>query len=64
MPTPRTARLIGGPLDGHELDVSTWTEEEIRTGVYHVVEGWEERADYEPDAGDPLAWKYQGPVPG
>lgn len=60
----RTVCFVGGPLDGHELDVSTWTEEEISTGVYHVVEGWEDRADYAPGTGgDQLLWHYRGPVP-
>lgn len=59
---PRLARFIGGPLDGHQVDVTDWTEDAVRTGVLHVVDGWEERADYEPEpGGDPLRWLYQGP---
>lgn len=38
--TPRLARFVGGPLDGHEVDVSDWTADAIRTGVLHVVPGW------------------------
>lgn len=61
---PRTVQYIGGPLAGQILDVSDWTDDEIRTGVYQVVRGWVDRADYEPDpGGDPLLWRYRGPVP-
>lgn len=62
--TGRTVRYVGGPLDGETLDVSGWSDEEIRTGVYQVVDGWVDRANYEPDEGrDPLQWRYRGPVP-
>jgi hypothetical protein len=64
MPEPRTVRYLGGPLDGQEMDVTGWTEESIRTGAYQIVDGWADRADYEPDQdGDPLVWLYRGPVP-
>lgn len=54
---------LGGPLDGQEMDVSDWTPEQIRTGVYQIIDGWEDRADYSPDKdGDPLVWRYRGPV--
>lgn len=60
----RIARFAGGPLDGHEVDVTGWSESDVATGVLHVVDGWELRADYEPDAaGDPLLWLYRGPHP-
>jgi len=61
----RIVRYVGGPLDGKRLDVSGWTAEEIRTGTYEVVDGWVDRADYEPaPGGDPLVWVYRGPVAG
>lgn len=60
----RIVRYLGGPLDGQEMDVSDWSEESIRGGVYQIVDGWTDRADYEPDEdGDPLVWLYRGPVP-
>jgi hypothetical protein len=58
------ARCVGGPLDGLEVDVSDWSAEEVATGVLHVVDGWEMRADYEPEVDeDPLRWLYRGPRP-
>lgn len=61
--TGRVVRYVGGPLDGKELDVADWSDEDICTGVYEIVDGWEDRADYEPDPdGDPLVWRYRGPV--
>ncbi|WP_159012180.1 hypothetical protein [Streptomyces sp. NRRL F-5123] len=58
-------RYVDGPLDGAELDVTDWADEDVRGGVYQVVDGWEDRAAYEPDEdGDPLVWRYRGPVPG
>jgi hypothetical protein len=63
--TARLVRYVGGPLDGQELDATDWTDEEIRTGSYEIVDGWVLRADYEPDpGGDPLIWRYRGAVPG
>ncbi|MGW5352173.1 hypothetical protein ACWERV_16890 [Streptomyces sp. NPDC004031] len=60
----RLVRYVGGPLDGQEMDVSDWADEDIEGGVYQVVDGWEDRADYSPDEGeDPLLWHYRGPVP-
>lgn len=62
--SPRIIRYVGGPLDGKTLDASGWTAEEIRGGGYEIVDGWTDRADYEPDSGgDPLVWRYRGPVP-
>lgn len=62
---PRTVTYLGGPLDGQEMDVTGWTDEAVRGGVYQIVDGWEDRAGYSPDpGGDPLIWKYRGPVPG
>jgi hypothetical protein len=61
----RLVRYVGGPLDGKTLDVTAWTDEQVRGGVYEVVDGWEQRADYEPEpGGDPLLWLYRGPVAG
>jgi hypothetical protein len=61
----RVARYVDGPLDGKALDVSAWSDEQVRTGSYEIVDGWADRADYEPDAdGDPLVWHYRGPAPG
>jgi hypothetical protein len=61
----RMVRYVGGPLDGQTLDVTGWSDESVRSGVYQIVEGWEDRADYSPDeGGDPLLWRYRGPVPG
>lgn len=61
----RVVRYVGGPLDGQELDATGWTDEQLRTGVYEIVDGWADRADYEPEpGGDPLLWHYRGPVPG
>ena len=60
-----TVRYVGGPLDGQTMDAAGWTEEELRTGSYQIVDGWTCRADYEPDpGGDPLLWRYRGEVPG
>lgn len=57
-------RYVGGPLDGSELDVTGWSDESVRGGVYEIVDGWIDRADYSPDGdGDPLLWRYRGPVP-
>lgn len=59
----KTVQYLGGPLDGKTMDVSAWPLEQIRTGVYEIVPGWEDRADYCPDEGcDPLIWRYRGPV--
>jgi hypothetical protein len=61
----RLVLYVGGPLDGAELDVTGWDEDAVRGGVYEIVDGWEYRADYSPDEdGDPLLWRYRGPVPG
>lgn len=62
--TDRVVRYLGGPLDGQTMNAEGWTEEETREGVYQVVDGWEDRAEYSPDPGDdPLLWHYRGPVP-
>lgn len=65
MATPRTVvRYIGGPLDGQGLDATDWTDDTIRTGTYEIVDGWTDRAAYDPDPdGDPLRWHYRGPIP-
>jgi hypothetical protein len=62
--TARIVRYLGGPLDGQTLDVTGWSDEELRGGTYEIVDGWIDRADYEPDSdGDPTIWRYRGPVP-
>ncbi len=60
----RIVRLLGGPLDGTEVDVTGWMDEDISLGAYHFVDGWDdERADYSPAPGAaPLRWLYRGPV--
>lgn len=61
--SPRTVRYLGGPLDGQELDVSDWTDEQIATGVYRIVHGEVDRAAYAPvEGGDPLEWHFEGMV--
>jgi hypothetical protein len=58
-----TVRLIGGPLDGEELPADDFSDTETGGGAHMIVDGWEQRADYEPvDGGDPLIWHYRGPV--
>jgi hypothetical protein len=59
----RTVRYVGGPLDGKELDVTDQSDEDLAGGGYEIVPGWgPERADYAPDPGEPLVWRYRGPV--
>ncbi|ONK09415.1 hypothetical protein [Streptomyces sp. MP131-18] len=61
--TKRIVHLTGGPLDGLTMDATDWTDEEVAGGTYHVVHGWEERADYATEpGGDPFVWHYRGPV--
>jgi hypothetical protein len=62
----RTVRYAGGPLDGQELDATDWSDEDLADGGYEIVPCWgPERADYAPDPdGDPLIWRYRGPVAG
>lgn len=57
-------KYVGGPLNGSSFIAPTeWTEDDLRTGGYIVVDGWEHRADYEPKPGqDPAAWCYRGPI--
>jgi hypothetical protein len=61
----RIVRYVGGPLDGLEVDVTDVPSFDPSGGAYQVVDGWSDRADYEPEAGgDPLVWVYRGPVSG
>lgn len=61
----RIVRYVGGPLDGLEIDVTDLPGFDVTGGAHQVVDGWADRADYEPDQnGDPLLWLYRGPVPG
>lgn len=56
-------RLVGGPLDGEELPADAMSDAEVSGGAYMIVDGWAQRADYSPDdGGDPLVWRYRGPV--
>lgn len=65
MTARRTVELVGGPLDGHRLDVTGWTLDELETGVAHIVDGWIDRACYAPPAGEVGAarWPYEGDLP-
>jgi hypothetical protein len=63
MPDPRTVQYVGGPLDGATLDVTDWPETSVQAGVYQIVDGWIDRASYSPELGEPLVWRYRGPVP-
>lgn len=57
----RVVQYIGGPLDGHEIEVSVWSETALRGGVYQLVNGCMERVGYDPDpGGDPLVLHYRG----
>ncbi|NUP46141.1 MAG: hypothetical protein HOW97_02325 [Catenulispora sp.] len=60
----RMLRYVGGPLDGKEIDATGWTDADLAGGGYEIVDGWTDRAHYEPDpGGDVLVWRYRGPVP-
>lgn len=60
--TGRAVRYVGGPLDGNEHDADGWTDEQVRGGSYEIVDGWTDRADYEPDPdGDPYLWNTADP---
>ncbi|MGK5550620.1 hypothetical protein ACSNOI_03315 [Actinomadura kijaniata] len=59
--------LVGGPLDGLRQALATAAELEgprEDLGVLMIVEGWSERALYEPDPPPAPAslWRYRGPV--
>jgi hypothetical protein len=65
----RLVELVGGPRDGHQLDVTGWTEQQLRDGVALIAEhgayGAGGRACYAPPAGDPHAdrWPHEGDLP-
>lgn len=62
--TTRIIRYVG-PLDGQTLDADEllMSDADLRTDTYEIVDGWEQRAHYEPDEdGDPLVWRCRGPV--
>ncbi|MGW7366437.1 hypothetical protein ACWGI8_24130 [Streptomyces sp. NPDC054841] len=59
--------LVAGPLDGLLLDVTGWSEEQLRAGAALSTEigsfGAGGRALYGPRAGDPRRWDWQGDTP-
>lgn len=59
--------LVAGPLDGLLLDVTGWSEEQLRGGALLITEigayGPGGRADYNPRPGDPDRWDWSGDVP-
>ncbi|MFD8388686.1 hypothetical protein ACFV2N_05605 [Streptomyces sp. NPDC059680] len=66
-PGRRYAELVGGPLDGLLLDITSWTQDEIRTGAALPTElgqfGGGGRAVYAPRPGDPRRFDWDGDVP-
>ncbi|MFI2235624.1 hypothetical protein [Streptomyces chrestomyceticus] len=70
-PGPRPGRtyaeLVGGPLDGLLLDITSWTPQDIATGAALMTEigqfGAGGRALYEPRPGDTRRWDWDGDVP-
>lgn len=61
----RIVRYVGGPLDGKTMDVTHLNPDYLHHGGDEIVDGWESRAEYTPDEdGDPLLWRYRGPVSG
>ncbi|MGW7529243.1 hypothetical protein [Streptomyces sp. NPDC054783] len=66
-PGRRYAELVGGPLDGLLLDITSWTRDEIRTGAALPTElgqfGVGGRAVYAPRPGDPRRFDWDGDVP-
>lgn len=63
----RYVELVGGPLDGELLDVTTWTALEREGGAYLITEagkyGPGGRASYAPRPSDPECWDWDGDVP-
>ncbi|MCX5207620.1 hypothetical protein OG897_40225 [Streptomyces sp. NBC_00237] len=59
--------LVGGPLDGELLDVTSWTESERETGAYLITEagayGPGGRASYGPRPSVPQIWDWEGDGP-
>ncbi|MEU7592603.1 hypothetical protein AB0B79_06130 [Streptomyces sp. NPDC039022] len=61
------AELVGGPLDGLLLDITSWTPQEITTGAALMTEigrfGAGGRALYDPRPTDAGRWDWGGDVP-
>jgi hypothetical protein len=59
--------LVAGPLDGLLLDVTGWTDQQLRDGAALVTEigqyGAGGRALYGPRVADPKVWDWQGDTP-
>lgn len=59
--------LVAGPLDGLLLDVTGWSEEQLREGALLITEigayGPGGRADYNPSMTNPDRWEWSGDVP-
>ncbi|MGW1427315.1 hypothetical protein ACWD6K_01645 [Streptomyces sp. NPDC002431] len=59
--------LVGGPLDGLLLDVTGWTDRELREGAALTTEigrfGPGGKAEYGPRDGDPDRWDWRGDTP-
>jgi hypothetical protein len=59
--------LVAGPLDGLLLDVTGWTERQLREGAALVTEigrhGPGGHALYVPRSGDPQRWDWDGDTP-
>lgn len=70
-PGPRAGHvyreLVAGPLDGLLLDVTGWTEDQLRAGAALVTEigayGAGGHALYGPRSADPRRWQWQGDTP-
>lgn len=70
-PGPRPGRvyreLVAGPLDGLLLDVTGWTDGQLREGAALATEigshGPGGRAWYGPRPGDPHHWDWAGDTP-
>ncbi|MEU9110160.1 hypothetical protein AB0D54_38740 [Streptomyces xanthophaeus] len=59
--------LVGGPLDGQLLDVTSWGEDERADGALLVSDqgqwGPGGRSDYAPVPGDPVRFLWVGDTP-
>ncbi|MFD7669100.1 hypothetical protein [Streptomyces sp. NPDC059788] len=66
-PGRRYAELVGGPLDGLLLDITSWTPQDIAMGAALITEigqfGPGGRALYEPRPGDASRWDWDGDIP-
>ncbi|WSX34066.1 hypothetical protein OG520_44905 (plasmid) [Streptomyces sp. NBC_00984] len=67
-PGQRYVELVGGPLDGQLLDVTSWPEAHLADGGACLITeassyGPGGRADYEGRPGDPGRWDWAGDSP-